>query len=155
MPGLPIIDGDPLLSRNVYGIALSLVPGADATLRFELQRAPDSAGAPNVGAAVTIAIVGPFPRSGGLYVDLLAYNTARWHYRARHIGDTVQPGVYSPWVNSLVYALRQEILDSWNGVSTVYPVRTDLPLMGDSRALLAIKSPAIILNGEMDAWKYY
>lgn len=66
-----------LIDRR-YGIAVALFP-ADELSEIEVQRAPDSAGLPNVGAAETIAYLPPGER---LFVDELPPGDV-WHYRVR------------------------------------------------------------------------
>jgi hypothetical protein len=79
-----------LITTQRYGIILALA-SADSTLKFEIQRAPDSAGAP--GTWVTIAPA--MPGSSLFYIDPLPNdNVIRW-YRHRHVGLGFDPSDWS------------------------------------------------------------
>lgn len=79
------------------GIALALYPGRDAPdTGVEIQRAPDSGGAPDVGAAVTIATL---PTSDRALVDYVG-GAGPYHYRARHVRGSATPGAYTSWVKA-------------------------------------------------------
>lgn len=73
------------------GIALEFVAAMDVdtkaplTRELEIQRAPDSSGSPNEGAAVTIVRLPPDRSGGFLYVDPLPLTPSRYWYRARHM----------------------------------------------------------------------
>lgn len=124
MPSIPLlpidVDGDPRRTTTLYGVAITLIPD-DTSLKFEVQRAPDSSGSP--GTWGTVAVVGPFPRSGGTYQDPRPYTGAVWWYRARHVGIGVDAGAWSSPVSSAPYSIRKEITDGWRGRgSPVYPI---------------------------------
>jgi len=147
--------GDPAFAWSLYGIALSLIPGPDPgpSLLVEIQRAPDAAGVP--GTWVTIDTVGPFPKSGGVYFDPRPKVVGEiWWYRARHVGATVDPGAYTNAVNASPYLIRQETIDSWS-TRTSYPLPSNITLAGDTRSVLQLKMPALMVNGEFDVWEYY
>jgi len=102
---IPVLDGN-LRSFWTYGVLIRLIPG-DASLLFELQRAPDVSGAP--GAWGTIATPGPFSLQGGTYFDIRPSKTTSW-YRARHIGAAVDPGPWSDAVASGSYIISQPMM---------------------------------------------
>jgi hypothetical protein len=90
----------------VGGVALALF-AADPAYDFEVQRAPDSAGAPNVGAAATL----PQNAKGTdrIYIDPLPLDgTLRW-YRARHIGNGDTPSSYTDWISATPVAIPTKI----------------------------------------------
>ena len=70
-------------SPIMTGIIIGLAP-TDRTFEIEIQRAPDSSGAP--GTPVTIARLPPFPpTTGALYTDRLPVTGALYYYRHRHV----------------------------------------------------------------------
>jgi hypothetical protein len=83
------------------GIAIFIVPG-DPTFEIELQRTTDSGGAPNVGAAVTIAQLPPPPKSGVRYRDTLPMDGAKRYYRFRHVRTGWTPGDWTGWTRSAI-----------------------------------------------------
>lgn len=89
-----------LLSER-WGIAVGLFP-ADATSDLEIQRAPDSAGSPNVGAALTIGQVSPGTQ---VFVDERPQDGARWHYRIRATGVLGTVSAWTGWVNAIAAVL--------------------------------------------------
>jgi hypothetical protein len=93
------------LSRKV-GIALGVFP-ADETSSIEVQRAPDSAGSPNVGAAITATIL---PRGAEVFVDVLPKDGARRHYRIRHVARGADPSSWTPWVSAIPDVLPRRIV---------------------------------------------
>lgn len=94
------------IEPRVYGVVLNLVPGKDATTGLpwtgdsEIQRAPDNAGAPDTGNAVTIARIGMLPPAGGTYPDIRAPTGSLWWYRFRHVARGLDDGAYSGWVSA-------------------------------------------------------
>lgn len=80
-----------LIDRR-YGIAVALFP-ADELSELEVQRAPDSAGSPNVGAAETVAYLPPGER---LFVDELPPGVV-WHYRIRATLPGYDPSGWTCW----------------------------------------------------------
>src|SRR6266516_1245296 len=80
------------------GIVIALLPGADPTIPVELWRAPDSAGAPNTGAAVLV-VQQVVPPGGIHYVDRLPTNGTIYWYRSRLNGNAFGAGPYTDWVN--------------------------------------------------------
>jgi len=149
----PPLDGDPGLLRNLYGVALNLIPG-DASLPIEVQRAPDSAGAPNVGSAVSLGSCGPFPLGGGVYFDPRPANASVWWYRARHISDAFDSGDWTNWVSSAPYLVRQADLDAALNNPT-YPLPYRITLGGDPRPVLANRDTALIINPDFEVWERY
>ncbi len=89
-------------SVAAYGIIILLVPTtttADLGLYdVEVQRAPDSAGAPDTGNAETIARLGPIQRTGTMFTDSLPNDGVRRHYRWRHVRIGYTEGAYSSWL---------------------------------------------------------
>lgn len=85
-----------LLSQR-YGVAVALFP-ADELSEIEVQRAPDSAGSPDVGAASTIAVLPPGSR---LFVDELPPNAAPFHYRTRATLAGYDPSGWTCWAMGL------------------------------------------------------
>jgi hypothetical protein len=83
-----------------YGVILRMVPG-DQTEEVEIERAPDSGGSP--GSYAAVATVGPFPKSGGFYVDYRPKDGATWWYRARHAAgyNYANPGAYFTAVSAI------------------------------------------------------
>lgn len=81
------------------GIQIALY-AADTSYQFEIQRAPDSAGTPNVGAAVTIA--SNIPGTEQLYVDNVPQDGTLWWYQARQVGFGDTPSAWVPvgWVSA-------------------------------------------------------
>lgn len=79
------------------GIVVGIVPG-DPSFEIELQRAPQSSGAP--GTPVTIARLAPFPATGSFYRDLLPIDGAVYYYRHRHVRTGWTAGAYSPWTRA-------------------------------------------------------
>jgi hypothetical protein len=73
------------------GIAIALTPAIDAvtnlavTAPLEVQRAPDSSGSPNAGAAVTVAMLPAISPGGTIYIDPLPLTASRYWYRFRHV----------------------------------------------------------------------
>jgi hypothetical protein len=81
------------------GIQLALY-SSDTSYQFEIQRAPDSAGSPNVGAAVTIA--SNIQGTEQLYIDPVPQDGTLWWYQARQtgFGDTPSAWVPAGWVSA-------------------------------------------------------
>lgn len=85
------------LRRSVtYGVIIRIVPG-DQTLLVEIERAPDSSGAPDTGNKVSLGEFGPFPKQGGQVLDRRTSNGATWWYRCRHSGPGVTAGNWTQW----------------------------------------------------------
>jgi hypothetical protein len=91
--------------ETLYGVILHLVPNRTRPdLQFEVQRASDASG---TGATSISSTVGPFPLSGGRFIDLLPNDGVARFYRARHVGPSVDPGAYSsPWIGVVPYRIR-------------------------------------------------
>lgn len=77
-----------------YGIAVALYHGADGS-DVEIERAPDASGAPDTGAAETVAIV---PPATLVYVDELPVDAAALYwYRIRAVGAGLDPSAWTCW----------------------------------------------------------
>lgn len=87
-----------------YGITVLLVPTTNtanfALFDVELQRAPDSAGAPNVGSAAVIARLPPLALTGTPYTDVLPNDNTRRHYRWRFVRTGYSAGAWSSWLQN-------------------------------------------------------
>lgn len=94
-PGFDL-DHPPLRIRQTYGIETVWFPG-DPSYGIEVQYAPDSAGAPNVGAAVTLDVLPPGVTHFRHYTP---NDGARRHYRARAVGFGDDPSGYTDWINA-------------------------------------------------------
>lgn len=95
-PSLLLPDA-PTADPQMYGIGLSLY-AADPAYRVEIQRAPDLAGAPDVGNAATIDTV---PGTQRTYFDQLPNDgLARW-YRLRSTLDGETPSAWTVWVRGV------------------------------------------------------
>lgn len=80
------------------GIIVGISP-QDPTFDMEIQRAPDSSGAP--GTPVTINRIPPFALGSGThYTDRLPVTGALYYYRFRHVRDGWTAGAYGPWSRS-------------------------------------------------------
>lgn len=106
--------------ETVYGVILHLTPNPTRLdLQFEVQRAPDLAGAPDTGNAVSLSsTVGPFPGSGGRFIDALPNDGVKRWYRIRHVGDSVDPGTWSGWLGAAPYRIQ---ITRWRPLSTHAP----------------------------------
>lgn len=83
-------------TRLRTGIALALY-ASDPAFELEIERAPESSGAPDVANAVRIA-----RRPGGtaLYVDDLPLTGERWYYRLYHVADGYEDSDPTDWVSA-------------------------------------------------------
>lgn len=77
------------------GVALGLY-SVDADFQMEVERASDSAGAPDVANAKVIAVL-EGQKPGAVYVDRLPLDSVMRHYRWRQIRDGYDPGAWSEW----------------------------------------------------------
>jgi hypothetical protein len=95
----------PDVPDTMYGVMLHLTPNPTRIdLQIEVQRAPDLAGAPDTGNAISLDThVGPFPPTGGRFIDPLPNDGAKRWYRARHVGESVDAGAWTAWVGSIPY----------------------------------------------------
>lgn len=127
--------------RRVTGILLKVVPGSTA-FGIELERAPDLAGAPNVGAAVDAAIFQPQPLTGTDYLDVMPIAAGQQWYRARHIANGYNPGNWTPWVaGTPVIVTAGQLQDT--ATPAVYPVIRSLPLTDGLYAVQAASSDGV------------
>lgn len=78
------------------GIVLALQPARDQVAAMEIQRAPDSAGSPDWGSAVTVAVVEPGART---YTDIIG-GAGPYHYRARHVRPSATPSAWTSGVKA-------------------------------------------------------
>jgi hypothetical protein len=92
----PIIAKPKNFSASFVGVTLNLYPN-DPSYLFEIQHAPDSAGAPNVGAAATIAQNVPGTQQAFLHQQPIDGAT-HW-YRVRHMGYGDTPSAWTDWVS--------------------------------------------------------
>lgn len=127
------------------GIDLWLLPG-DYTFTVSLERAPDSAGAPDVANSVVIAEM-IVPLLGSQFRDVLPLDNVRRWYRAQHIRQGWTAGNYTPWVSGVPVKLTT------NDFPRPDPQIPDRLLAGDTRPL-GTDSP-IMPNSDFDHWKYY
>lgn len=87
-----------------HGVGFTLTPALDpvrqapSTDPVEIQRTTDSAGAPNVGAAVTIADKLFVPAAGLMYVDERSSTNDVWWYRYRHVSTGGVASNWTAWV---------------------------------------------------------
>jgi hypothetical protein len=88
------------------GIRL-LLNAKDPAFAFEIQHAPDSSGAPNVGAATTIANKVPGTRL--TYHDARPLDGALHWYRYRHVGYGDTPGGWSDWQSGRAIIQRLDL----------------------------------------------
>lgn len=78
-----------------YGVAVTLFPSAaSAGYDYELQRAPDLAGAPDTANAVTLSL----PARTSVYFDELPNDGATRHYRLRCTAEGETPSAWTDWV---------------------------------------------------------
>lgn len=84
--------------RPQTGIAVALYP-SDLAYDFEIQRAPDSAGAPNTGAAVSLSDT--IPGGQDFYLDELPLDGATYWYRVRHVGFGDTPSSWTGWLSAV------------------------------------------------------
>src|SRR5437016_9529170 len=103
------------------GIVLTVVPG-NPIFDIEIQRAPDSAGSPNVGSAISITqIPAPIPESGAVYVNYLPITGAIYYYRARSRASGYSDGDWTAWtVGASAVVLDLAPLQPY---PAVYPVK--------------------------------
>jgi hypothetical protein len=144
-----MFDVDPAQLRNLWGVALKLIPGGSG-LFIEIQRAPDSSGSP--GTPVTIDTVGPFAEGGGVYVDPRPKDGALWWYRARHTGQTVDPGTYTSWVSAIAYSVRTDLVNAFAAGET-YPLPRTAAVSGQVRTVYNSLTH-LIPNGEFEVWEF-
>jgi hypothetical protein len=92
-----------------WGVLLGLLAG-NSSFDIEIQRAPDSAGAPDVANAVTIDVVG-----GQLlqYTDILPHTLGLHWYRARHVRTSWTAGAWTDWVSAFATRIPDE---SFSGI---------------------------------------
>lgn len=76
------------------GVVVALYP-SDPAYTIEIQRAPDSAGAPNTGAAASI--VAGLPGTQETYVDVLPPDGVQRWYRIRHTGNGDTASSWTDW----------------------------------------------------------
>lgn len=88
------------------GIPIALY-GSDPDYLFEIERAPDSAGAPDTGSAVPIAdeVLG----TDQIYIDALPLDGVQRWYRIRHIGNGDTPSAWTEWVAATPVSLPSSI----------------------------------------------
>lgn len=149
---LPPTDQDSF-QPELYGIGVQLIPGVPPTFQIELQRAPDNgSGAPNVGAAVTIAQLPPVSGPTA-YPDILPPDNAFRHYRWRHIGPGYDPSPrWTPWARGMPVRLEGQAGDG--GRLSLYPLNSRETLAGATRSLLSVTTQ-FIPNAELDVWEYF
>ena len=132
---------------QVVGIAITLVPGRDASGRpwtstSEVQRAPDSGGSPGTWATIADDVPA-LPPAGAPFVDQRPATTDRWHYRWRHKGPGFGLGNFSASVSALPDLIPKAVLNSAINVGgrvSVYPILRSEPLTDGKYALRASQS---------------
>lgn len=87
------------------GVMLNLFP-IDPAFSFEIQHAPDSSGAPNVGAAASVAT--NVPGTQRSYHDQQPIDGATHWYRVRHVGFSDTASSWSDWVSATSIVQRPE-----------------------------------------------
>jgi len=93
-----------LSPARVGGLEIVFSP-ADPTFEVEIQRTVDNgAGAPNVGAAVSIVVLPPIPLTGSTYFDKLPVDGVKRFYRLRHTRKGWTDGAWSNWTAGKVPA---------------------------------------------------
>lgn len=98
----------PLTRRpaQTSGVLLAFYP-SDASFGYELQRAPDLAGAPNAGAAVTVS--SNIPGTAATFVDPRPFDATPWWYRLRCVGQGASPSPWTGWVQAFARLLPSVI----------------------------------------------
>lgn len=93
--------------QTLAGTVIALFP-SDTDYDIEIQRAPDSAGSPDVGNAESIAIT---PGEQQTYIDELPTDGDPRHYRIRHVRTGETASDWTPWVaitpKTFISAYRQ------------------------------------------------
>src|SRR5579859_4282757 len=138
------------------GVLLRVVPGS-ALFWIELQRAPDSGGAPNVGAAQTIATLPPAPLTGVPYVDPQPATLNVLWYRARHVGPPgtgYTPGNYTAWVSASAAPLpsTSSALAAQGTAVGVLPLPRATQVAGALRTMVQMLTE-LVPNAEFDIWE--
>lgn len=105
---LPVatVTADPTSSTRT-GNVLELFP-SDRNFDIVIRRAPDSAGAPNLGAITTLAAV---PGTTQFYTDILPADGATYWYGVGHIRNGYTT-VWSEWKSSVAAVLPDRVPDS-------------------------------------------
>lgn len=116
-------------ARLIYGVGFWVTP-TDPQQPVDIERAPDSGGSPDTGAAETIVEQRVFSRRGGLVLDPLPGDNTFRHYRFRHAFPGATPGAWSAWVKA-----RPDIFDE--DLSSIYPLRREQPMADGGYALRA------------------
>lgn len=135
---------------QVVGIAITLVPGRDASGRpwtgtSEVQRAPDSGGSPGTWATIADDLPA-LPSAGAPFVDQRPATTDRWHYRWRHKGPGVGAGTLSSSVSALPDLIPKAVLDAAIHTGrqiSVYPLMRTEPFTDDKYAVVAADAAGI------------
>lgn len=126
------------VSTDRPAVVVSLIPGYDFTTGLpsvdpvEVERAPDSGGAP--GTPVSIARLGPLPARGIPFIDPRPLDGATWWYRYRHFtNDGAEFGDWTDWQSAIADVLP---IDSERLFENpVYPIARDAPFLdGDTAA---------------------
>lgn len=118
MATLPVKYSDePIGQEREIGVHLQIFPAAYSSDDIEVQRAPDSAGSPVTGSAVTIDVL---PPGTTLYKDVTR-SFAPVHYRIRGIGPNKVASAWTCWFRAEPKDLNV-IHDSTRHVLPVEPI---------------------------------
>ena len=138
---------DTLISPQLTGIVLNIVPG-DIAYNVEIQRTSESgAGGAASTAAVSIALLSPIPEAGQTYYDYLPRDGANRYYRARHTADFVDPGSWTSFTTGhQPTQLGEEEMLTGVSMLSVYPVKRDRAMDDGKYAVVASSAGGLTID---------
>ena len=142
------------------GIVVGLLP-LDPNFEVELQRAPESAGAPDLGNAVIIDRLPPIPLTGLTYVDPLPVDGANRYYRCRAVRTGWTDGDWTPWTGA--HLVHGAIWQSWGNAlfdtgPTGYPTTDELRAEAEippEPAPIAKPSKIVMPKAQTPSWRQH